>query len=345
MKATVTLKDIAELAGTSHVTVSRVLNNAPGTFPISDSTRKRVLECVRKLNYSPNAFARAMRLQKTDIIALVYSTDIASYVGNDSYYMSVQGGVEKILSESNCSLLVCTATNEQINEGTLPLAIKNGLVDGVLTFDFMSPNFFKAVKQKNIFLAAINCGEKTSYCDCSLQNNKAAMEVLYGRLRQWGHKKMCIVAPDEFALGCECRKDAFCSLMIDDRLELNEKLILKVDSYSEKSGEVAAEMKLQRPDITAFVCMTDGIAAEVLITLKKAGIRVPEEVTVVGSGEYVKWLQRYTNLTTVHMDANGMACDAAQMLLDRINGLQGPSMCKFSNVEFVEGGTAGPCIN
>lgn len=341
-----TLKDVAEMAGTSHVTVSRVLNSKEGTFPISELTRQRVYECVRELGYKPNAIARAMRMQKTGIVALVYCRQLCPHVGDDYFYMGVQDGIEQYSAENEYSLLVCDVGVDELEGGRLPLAIEQGLVDGVILLEIYNPTFVQALVEKNLPVATVCSPVPLAEIDQISQNNTAVANTLVAKVIELGHKDIVVVSVNNESYECRNRNQKICSLLEDMKLTSGIVHQLAADAYSGEVGELAVRFKQDHPEVTAFLCVTDLLAAEIVGALKSNGWNVPEDVSVTGCGGHNKWILRYTDLTTIHMDEVEMGREAARMILERINGdcsEKGQHILQLGR--FIEGGTIGPvCI-
>ena len=339
----VTIKDVAQRAGFSHITVSRVLNKPEGMFPISEETRRKVTQCAKELNYHPNFAAKAMRTQRTGIIALIYCREQTAHFTDDSFYMGVQGGIEETLADNGNSLLICACSQEDVANKKVPSVIQQGLADGVLAFQIYEKPFIEALAKLARPLVLVNFEMSVPGLGCVTQSNADRASGMAERLVGWGHKHIALVtsrvdhdANSRFQAG-------FRSAIARHRLYFPEEWLLRVDSFSGEAGDRAVEIKNKFPELTAIACVSDGMAATVVIALREAGLRVPEDISVTGFGAYPdRWI-RQCNLTTETVAVRDLGEEAVKMVLERIKGFDNSNPVKSLSGKFVRGATAGPC--
>ena len=340
----VTMTKVAKHAGVSHITVSRVLNDKKGLYPISERTRKKVLASITKLNYRPSAIARSMRTKQTGIIALIYCRDRIAHFNNDFFYMGVQGGIEEELAKNQKNLLICAVNKEDIAHGVLPNAILEGLIDAVIIFEISHPTFINSIQSRNIPLILLNEKLLNSKIDCVAQDNENSFRELTEIIIRLGHKNIALVSSPEPSNSIELREKSFCQVLKDHRLSFNKNRILRVDPWSNEADFLAVDFKHKHENTTAFMCTTDGLAKSTILGLKNNGYSIPDDLSVTGCGGHHPWLFQELNLTTICFDQEEMGKTAAKIILKRlIEKKILSSQIEFLVGAIIEGGTAGPC--
>jgi DNA-binding LacI/PurR family transcriptional regulator len=335
-----TIKDVAKAAGVSHITVSRVFSGDKKKYPVSAKTRRKVLNIAQKLNYQPNAIARAMRTQRTGILSLYYQHEKAHYFSSDDFYLGVQGGVESALAESGRSLLI-SAVNSKDNK--FPVAIFQGLAEAVLAFEVTDESFFKTVLERNLPLVSINNRVPIDAVDCISEDNTWASMFMVEQLLKWGHKNIALVTTQRQNYVTSCRNDAFIAAIHKHEIPFSDKLLIKSDAWLYEADQKAVDLKRKHPEVTAFMCTTDGLAKAVILGLREAGLRVPEDVSVIGCGGQHHWLQQELGLTTIHFSAEKLGRRAANMAIERINGDSEGGRIELLAGKLIPGVTAGKC--
>ncbi len=345
MSSTVTLKDVGRDAGVSHITVSRVLNRTNGRYPISDRTRKKVLDSINKLNYSPSAVARAMRTRQTGIVALIYCRDDFSHFGNDLFYLGVQGGIEEILGKNGRGLLISSITREELEKGKLPAPVQQGLADAVLTYEMSAPAFIKELINRKLPVVSINRDISNADIDCVIQNDTVEFKKLTEHIIDLGHSCIGLVKSSQYAAACSRRGNGFYMALEEKNIFFNENYNIFANPWTDDAGDHAVEIKKKFPEISAFMCTTDGLAAAVIKGLRKAGWDVPGDISVTGCGGHHPWLTNELALTTIRFDEAEMGEMAVSLILKRMNSKDMPGRTEVQAGNFILGSTVGQCKN
>lgn len=317
----VTIKEIAEHAGVSMKTVSRVLNDEPNVKPL---TRDKVREAAKALNYRPNFSARRLASRKSFIIAHFHDNP------NPDYLEKLHQGIHQACR---------TARYFSVME-PLPypyaMAAADYLgqfkIDGVI----LSPplcddiELLDVLTQANIPFVRISPRTERHLSSSSYIDDKRAVCRMTHRLIDMGHEKIAFIAgPDEHKVSF-LRQDGFMKALKEADINLENCPIVQ-GGFTVRSGtEICQKLIKNNPNITAIFAANDDMAVGAIMGANKAGLKVPEDLSVIGFdgsriGDVI-----WPALTTICQPAKAMALAAAELLLAEISD---PELEK-RNVEF-----------
>jgi LacI family transcriptional regulator len=319
----VTLYDVARVAGVSTATVSRVVH---GQDRVRDSTRARVLEVIDQLGYVPDGAAQSLSRRHKNVIGLVcverqsprqqYDIESMSLL----FYDEILRGVEARIRHHKWSLLITYL--QEASDPDLPrLLTLSGQVDGLLIGEGVVPSAFLARLAKRLPVVVIAGDPSERAADVVTADNRAGSAALVAHLID-DHGKRRLYHVDGPPTAPDAR---------ERRLALHELLGAHPDCqligryegmFSVGSGEEAGEKLLAAsgnslPD--AVVCANDQMAIGVLQAFAKAGVRVPEQVAVVGFDDIFPGSLYDPPLTTVHQPMRLLGEQACTRMLDRIS--------------------------
>ena len=318
----VTLYDVARLAGVSTATVSRVVH---GQDRVRDSTRTRVLEVIEQLGYVPDGAAQSLSRRRKNVIGLVcverqsprqqYDIESMSLL----FYDEILRGVEARIRQHEWSLLI-TYLREATDPDLPRLLSLSGQVDGLLIGEGVVPSGFLARLAKRLPVVVIAGDPSERAADVVTADNRSGSAALVSHLIE-AHGRRRLYHIDGPPTAPDAR---------ERRLALHELLGAHPDCqiigryeglFSVGSGEEAGEKLLAArgeslPD--AVVCANDQMAIGVLQAFAKAGVRVPEQVAVVGFDDIFPGSLYDPPLTTVHQPMRLLGERACTRLLDRI---------------------------
>jgi LacI family transcriptional regulator, galactose operon repressor len=318
----VTLYDVARLAGVSTATVSRVIH---GQDKVRDSTRHRVQQVIEQLGYVPDGAAQSLSRRRKNVIGLVcverqspreqYDIESMSLL----FYDEILRGVEACIRHHNWSLLITYVQEE--SDPDLPRLLKlSGQVDGLLIGEGIMPSAFLARLARRLPVTVIAGSPGERAADVVTADNRSGAAALVSHLidvhgkRRFYHVDGPPSAPDakerRLALGQLVQGTPGCELVGSSE-----------GYFSVQSGEEAGEKLLatrgdQLPD--AVVCANDQMAIGVLQAFAKAGLRVPEQVSVVGFDDIFPASLCDPPLTTVHQPMRMLGERGCAMLIERI---------------------------
>jgi LacI family transcriptional regulator len=309
--AVVTLKMVAQHVGLTPGTVSAVLNNAPSAHSIPQKTKNRIHAAAKELDYRPNFFARSLRSKRTYMIGV-----IAEEIG-DSYGSLVISGIEEYLREKDYFFLtVVHRHNPELLNRYSQLLMQRG-VEGFITVDMKLSGALLlptvAVPGHKIFPGVTNI---------VLDHQHAARSAL-SHLLQLGHKNIAFMKGQPFSSDSEYRWRAICQVAEELKIKIRPELTVQIDidDPTPQLGYPFAKQLLERKvPFTALFAYNDISALGAIRAFQEAGLRVPQDVSVVGFDDIQGAAYSVPSLTTVRQPLIRMGCLAAQTLVARIEG-------------------------
>ncbi len=307
----VTIKDVANESGVAISTVSNVLNNVE---VVSEETRKKVLEAVEKLNYVPNMNARFLKSPKKNTIGL--------------FLPSIQGDYYKMLMQAvhlQCRmrgyLLNIYVSNENTSEEIYGMIISSGVEGAIVLNERLNDNYIERIAQKKLPIVFIDreyTGDRmSSVVIDNVQGAVLAMEYL---IKQ-GHRRIGYIHGVENSDDA-ARFDAYTGIMEKYGLIPDESIILRgyfeeVVAYSEM--RVLLLKGVQLPD--AFFCANDEMAWGCIRALTEAGVKVPDQISIMGFDDNTLAPFYTPSITTIHSPVTELGNASA---LELIRLLQSP---------------------
>ncbi|MEP6342453.1 MAG: LacI family DNA-binding transcriptional regulator [Maricaulaceae bacterium] len=303
------IHDVAERAGVSMKTVSRVLNREPN---VSDATRDRVLEAARALRYTPSLAARGLATSKNYLLALLYDNVSPSYV------LKVQQGATNICQESGYHLIVRPIRESiSLTREDFVVLLERLPVDGVILTSPLSDNpaMLAALNQLNIRHVTIGGAIQSASCPAIGIDNRQAAEEMTRFLIQSGHKKIGFVKGDMYHISARMRYEGYKTAMAAHNIEINPEWVVQGD-YSYTSGEVAARdifSRSSRP--TAIFASNDDMAAGVMAIAGHMGVSVPDDLSVGGFDDTATAGLVWPRLSTIRQPVREMGEKAAEFMI------------------------------
>jgi len=307
----VTLKAVADHLGLTPGTVSAVLNNAPSARSIPQHTKNRIHKAAKELNYRPNFFARSLRKQRTYTIGV-----IAEEIG-DAYGSLIISGIEHCLRQKNYFFLTVIHRHDpQLLQRYSQLLVERG-VEGFITVD-------TSVDQAPALPTVAVAGHKKVKGVTNIQlDHYHAARVALEHLVSLGHRDIAFMRGQSFSSDSEERWNGIvqvaCELGIEVRPELTVQLD-SIDSSPELGYPFAKELLSRGKPFTALFAYNDISAIGAIRALREAGLRVPQDVSVVGFDDIQGAAYHNPALTTVRQLLERMGAIAAETLVDRIEG-------------------------
>jgi DNA-binding LacI/PurR family transcriptional regulator len=307
-----TLKNVAKEAGVGITTVSRFLNKDP-TLVIAEETKERILQAVKKLNYKPNAYARALKLGKTSTFGLV--------IGNfyNPTYSQMIKGVEEVLDQHGYHLIVTSAGEYRSNKSYFNL-INEGRVDGIIiaitNMDDQDINRLDAFDIPYVLMNSLH--NKAKYCVGSDDESAAKSAVSY--LIENGHRQIAHLAGKFYSDIGFRRLSGYKNALIEHGIPVNENLIVETD-FTEDSAYEGIEKLLKQNEnpFTAVFTANTRTAFGAMACFRDKNIRVPDDLSIIGFNDIHFNSILNPPLTTVKFSLEDMGRKAASTLLKLIN--------------------------
>ena len=313
-KKDITIYDIAKVLGLSPATVSRGLKDHPA---INSKTRKRIMDMAREMGYRSNSFASNLRMQKTHTIGIIIHELKSQFIS------SVLAGIEKVTTEAGYDLIIGHSSETWRKEAANAHNLFHKRVDGLiasLAFDTKEMDHFDPYVQKGIPIVFFDRVEEFTYgTRVVIDNVKAGYEAT-AHLAAQGCRRIVHITANLGRNVYAGRLKGYQQALADYGLQYDPNLLL-VNDLGEAAALRAAKQVMamdQRPD-GAFIT-NDFFAAVFLQTLKENGIRVPEDMAIVGFNNDAISKIIHPKLTTINYPGEEMGEQAARSLLEQLSG-------------------------
>lgn len=272
-----TLEEIGRLAGVSRSTVSRVLNDHRHVRP---DVRTRVEAVIAETGYLPNQAARALVSNRTGLIGLVMPTDVDELFG-DPYYSALVHGIAEGCAESRLVFSIFPVYGQLDEVAVLATLVAQGFVDGVIvTAGEGSDRLIDAVRDRGKNMVVVGHPADTTGVRRVDVENRAGSASAIEHLCGLGRTRIGYIGPTPaFLYGLE-RLDGYRTALRSAGHDVDDRLIRLADPTADGGYRAAVELLAERPD--AVHVATDTMAAGVLDAIRDGGLRIPDDVAVVG---------------------------------------------------------------
>ncbi len=312
------IADVAEYAGVSTATVSRVLAEKPH---VSERTRQRVLKAVHELNYQPNRTARRLRSQASDVLGLIVS-DI-----QNPYFTSVARGVEDFAFSKRMNVLLCN-TDEDVDRERIYLNLMRA--EGVAGF-IMSPAhnlhnrvLLQEIRQAGQAIVLLDRQYVGFDCDTVLVDNVKGTRLAIDHFVELGYTKIAMIGGEAYITSGRERHEGFHRAIAANNLVLYSEFV-KVGNFRRESGYNLAQelIKLPNPPEAIFVANNQMLLG-VLSALREAQIRIPQDIAIIGFDD-TPWANEVTPpITVVAQPTYKLGREALRLLRRRIETPDSP---------------------
>ncbi len=338
-RAYATISDVAEAAGVSIKTVSRVFNEEPN---VREETRKRVLQIVAELDYHPNIAARSLAGRKSFLIGLLYDNPCANYI------LGLQSGSLDRLRGDKWRLLVvpCEDSARMGGKSTVSMVRAAGVGGVILTSPICDNaeivNELLAARIPMVRIApADSVGSDQATPSVGMDDRSAAAEITRHLIAQ-GHRRIAIILGDPTHSSNNERWEGFRRAMDEAGLEIDPSLMGR-GLYTFESGLEAARPLLDRPDRpTAIFAQNDDMAAGAIIAAGELGISVPGELSVAGFDDSQIASTVWPRITTIRQPIRAMAQAATDALVKLMEGSHRAPEHRVMPYELIIRGSTAP---
>jgi DNA-binding LacI/PurR family transcriptional regulator len=310
------MADVARIAGVSHQTVSRVLNEHPN---VRSSTRDRVLAAIRELDYRPNAAARTLVTRRTNTLGVIsFNTTlygpasmlygIEQAAKQDGYYVTV---AVLVALDRRSVLDAVERLREQSVEGIIVIAPQATVVRAL------------ASVPRDVPLVAVGCGAQPGLASVAVDNEAGAYRAV-SYLLDLGHPTVHHLSGPRSWLDAQEREAGWTRALTEREIEVPP--VLAAGDWSARSGFESGVPIARREDVSAVFCANDHMALGLLRALQAGGRRVPQDVSLVGFDDIPEAEYFGPPLTTVRQDFDELGRRALRGLVQLIgDGSPAPS--------------------
>lgn len=317
----VTIVDVANEAGVSYSTVSRVVNNKTYVKP---ETRARVLRAMTRLGYQANLQARSLAGGRSNVIGLLVTELTTQYMGE------IVGGIEEVLTANQYELMLYTTHRKKTKESAFVNMMARGLADGLLIVLPREPEaYLLSLRQRNfpyVLIDQLGIDETDlSVVAANRDGGYAATTHLIGL----GHRRIGLITGWLDMISTIHRLEGYRAALADNHIAFDDDLMY-VGDFTQTSGYRGANALLDLPEPpTAIFAMNDMAAQGVMDAVRDRGLRVATDISIVGFDDVPIASMVTPPLTTVRQPLTEMGQRATQML---VNLIQNPAESQHSVV-------------
>ena len=308
------IKDVAKEAGVSIATVSRVLNDID---VVNEDTKTRVKDAIAKLGYRPNIVARSLKTQKTKTLGIIIP-DISN-----QFYPEIVRGAEDVANIYDYNIMLCNTDLDKEKEIEYLKILKEKMADGIIYMsNSLDEDIMALLRELNLPTVLIENMDITGRVpSVSIDNEKAAYDgVSY--LAKKRNKKIAYIGVDKDLKNLSAlRFKGYEKALKDNKIEIDNCMVY-FSGNKAKDGYEGVNSILDNAEIDAVFCTGDEIAMGVINGLREKGIKVPEQVDVIGFDNIYSSSIFYPKLTTVAQPMYDMGSVGMRMLIKIINNTE-----------------------
>ena len=306
---TITMKQIAQWAGVSTATVSKIINRRDQA--ISQETRQRVLDLIKAYDYKPNALAKGLKVRKTNTIGFILP-DISN-----PFFPEIARGIEDVAKTRDFAVVFCNTDNDVERERDSVLFLQSKMVDGLIFTRSLRESSFEQYLEGNIPIVVVDRAVdlKSREIGKIFIDTRSAIHDSTSLLIERGCRRIGFISAMYGSL--QDRYEGYCSALKEHGIPVRESLVYGGE-YSVETGRLGGGALLDRGEVDGIVCGNDLIATGVMNAAEKRGIRVPEQLKVIGLDNIYFSQYLHPPLTTVEQPAYEMGRAAAEMLISNI---------------------------
>jgi len=310
----VTIKDVAKLAGVSFKTVSRVVNK---DLTVKGGNKEKVLTAIKELNYRMDSSARNLRSNSSFTLGLIYDSLNAFYIAN------IQNGVTNVCDEYHYGLQILPVQhNKNISVAELINISVSSRISGFIITPPFSENIelIEGLQENNIpFVRIISNGADNNTLSPLIHFDDVNVGAqLTEHLTDLGHKKIAFLWGQHSHRTSVARHEGYLNVLNKHAIPLTPSYVL-AGEYTFQSGFERAKALLALSDRpTAIVASNDEIAAGAIAAASQSGIKIPEELSIVGVKSCPLGYQCWPQLTGIDLNAEDIASTAANVLISHL---------------------------
>lgn len=311
-----TIKDIARVTGVSATTVSNVIHGKSGR--VSAETIEKINKAINELGYVPNMSARSLVSNSSKVIGMINHIvpHNESNIMEDPFQSSFIGAIERVLRENGYYLMLRTVeTSEE-----LLTFLRNWNVDGMFFTGIFKDQFFNVLSTLTIPIVLIDSYvQHPNFCNVGLEDFEGSYTATKHLISK-GHRRIAFASPNIKDGGVlQERFYGYKAALTENAIPFDKRLVF------ENEMDIASCMSLSKEiskihDITGIVVTADVMAAGIIAGLRKYGIKVPDDISVVGFDDISLCQMITPTLTTIHQDIPLRGRIAVNMMLERLEG-------------------------
>jgi len=339
-----TLRDVAQKAGVTTSTVSRILNDKPMAIPITEATRERVMSAALELSYQPNRLARGLADSQTHILGLSFpiTSRIEHVSHTEATYLAIGklvSGIQSVAQARGYELHIFNRIEHREDPDAIPGPMYTEMLDGLL---YVEPNpaypYFKQALDSGLPMVVMGADGGEMGAFAVADNNRGEFERIVTALIRKGHRRVAFLAaaPSEPPLPVLERIVGYRRAHEAAGVAVDKALILDQPMLQKPLRASIVDLLKLRPEVTALIISRQEVAPEVLALLNDMDVRVPEDMEVIVIGDDRLFDHANPPLTAMRIDYFAIAAQAARLLVDVIEGKEKTPRTVIMPWEYIE---------
>ncbi len=322
----ITIKEIAKQLNMSTTTVSNVIHGKAGE--VSDDTKRKVEEFLKKVDYVPNINARNLAQNESKIIGLALKARADKYENliMDPFVSVLIGGVEETIRNAGyfMMLYISSDTDEIMRH------VSTWNVDGLILFGMLNDDGIRVsekYKKPIVCIDTYSLEGLKHFTNVGLDDEQGTYDMIKYLISQ-GHKKIAFLSDNQSGVDL-ARLNGYKKALKDAGIKYKSSNFLQIHPKSDDIDESLAEICDRSKEFTAIFCVSDLYAVTLISALTDRGIDVPEDISIVGFDDNMLGQLHRPALTTVHQDVKAKGITAADTLLKQLAGQKTPNQIKL----------------
>lgn len=324
-RSAVTIREVAKESGFASATVSIVLNNAPLARYIPETTKNRIVRAAKKLGYRPNVFARTLRNQRTHTVGVMV------FDMTDPYCIPILRGIENTLYEASFLPILTDVHNERSRfERYLEMLLDRRVEALIIVANwlFVDVNVLGDLEKSNVPTAMIGRELKAGSVSSVTVDNEAGASAAIEHLYSLGHRRIAFIRGPRHITDTAPRWKGIRTFAAGNKLDIDPNLVLDLPESSDPlssfdAGYVLTQKLLQQGhSFTALMAFDDMTAFGAIRALHHAGVRVPEQCSVIGFDDVSHSTFLTPALTTIRQPMPEMGQMAVKLIAESISAIQ-----------------------
>lgn len=331
-----TIRDVAQDAGVSISTVSHVINE---TRYVSPETRARVLDAIARLRYRHNRLASSLRHQRTQTLGVLLPNS------DNPFFARVLAGIESASYERGYNIILGNAHEDARRELDYLQVLLSRQVDGILLISTGAfAESLALLAQNAVPVVMVDRSANLEHVDEIFTANEVGGRLATEYLLRLGHRRIgCITGPSHLTPSAH-RVEGYRQALIAAGIQPNERLMIAAD-FQHSGGYVGAQTLLAQPQPpSAIFACNDLMAVGVLYAAHEAGLRVPQDLSLIGYDDIPLASYAIPRLTTISQPGEDLGRAAVDQLIERLKHPRAAARHTMLPVQLVERDSCAPYV-